>query len=260
MVRKLQFVAAAGTRPQQNHDFSEDNVLAFVNSSKKNGVYGLLAVADGMGGHSNGEVASQIAIETFYEELKNFPGARRRGFNPEKAETQLRMAVHKANEAIYQYAQQNPEKAGNLGCTFTCALIYDEYVFVANVGDSRTYLVNGHGLVQVTEDHSYVGEMIRKGRLPADAYYNHPQRNMITRALGVNSTVKVDTWSYVLKPVTNILLCSDGLWEAVPDPADIEKQLHNEPEAAVQRLLEIAARKDGHDDIGVVVGKLLGEQ
>ena len=173
------------------------------------------------------------------------------------SEGESRRAIQMANQTIYNYARKNPDKAGNLGTTVTCALVWHEYLVVANVGDSRAYLFRDNEIEQLTYDHSFVGQLVREGRLNQEAYYTHPRRNVITRALGQRSDIQVDVFTQQIDKGDVFLLCSDGLWEMVRDP-EIAKHLHDmeNPFLTVQRLVALANAYGGTDNISVVVGKI----
>jgi len=262
--------AAAGTDMGRLRELNEDRVLAHIGPSGA-----LLAVADGMGGHQAGEVASQLALSSLQEALHRFideldeptpttaerqpvPDKTKPGITNQLAKT-LRAAVTIANKKIYNYALDNQEEAGNLGCTLTAALIRDELMVVANVGDSRAYLLRDGLLEQLTEDHSYVGQLVRAGQLSPDSVYDHPQRNVITRALGNEYSVKPDIRTHALLPGDQLLLCSDGLWEMLREQAVIGAILTDapDPETAVTELINAANSCGGYDNIGLVVARVI---
>jgi serine/threonine protein phosphatase PrpC len=275
MMLQLRLKAAAGTHPGQVRGSNQDAVLAFVRPPEKGNALGLLIVADGMGGHQAGEIASLLVVETIYNALRESlaqdesgsappeePGATTdapQQPRPRDLEEHLRRAVEQANAAVYRYAQQHPEAAGDLGSTVTCAFVRGHQAIIANVGDSRTYHLSEDGLEQVTDDHSYVGELVRAGQLSTEDIYDHPQRSMITRALGQNPQVEVDVTRRVLAPGDRLLLCSDGLWEMVHGTDRLAQYLREtaRPDIAAQRLLQAANEEGGKDNIGVVVGELI---
>ena len=160
-------------------------------------------VADGMGGHQAGEVASALAVEKFAEKM------RETRFKPHD---RLRRAVNAANLAIYDKAMENPSMAG-MGTTITALLIENGEAHIAHVGDSRCYLLRNKTLMQVTSDHTLVEELLLKGAITLKEAKNHPNRNVITRALGTELGVKTDILRIRLQPGDVFLLCSDGLWE-----------------------------------------------
>lgn len=254
---------------------NEDTVFTYVRPTEMGDGLALLIVADGIGGQKAGDVASKIAIEAIFEGLTWFlERDQREETRPLNAggptsplapprkdhhiEKRLQRAIQTANKIIYQYAQENPEAAGNLGTTVTCVLIWGDYAVVANVGDSRTYRLREGQLEQLTEDHSFVGQLVREGQLPPEAYYTHPRRNVITRALGQRPEVKIDIHTEWLLEGDKFLLCSDGLWEMVRDE-DIKLYLESisDPQAASNKLVALANAHGGADNIGVVIGEIL---
>jgi len=257
--------AAYGTHPGQLRDINQDNVLSLVRPQKLGQALGLLVVADGMGGHKAGEVASRLAVETIRDSLawmleQDDAQATVLAGNPggedSALERRLKRAIEEANQVIYAYSQENKKDAGNLGCTLTCVLVSGSNAVVANVGDSRTYLYRDQELQQITEDHSYVWQLVREGFLKVEEIYDHPQRNVITRALGNQEEVAVDTWTYTLEDGDRLLLCSDGVWEMIHDPDEIAAALASEElQDAVDLLIEAANRYGGLDNIGVVVAE-----
>lgn len=262
--------AACGTHPGQLRDINQDNVLSLVRPQKLGQALGLLIVADGMGGHKAGEVASRLAVETIRDSLgwmleQDDAQATVLVGNPggedSALERRLKRAIEEANQVIYAYSQDNKKDAGNLGCTVTCALVNGSKVIIANVGDSRTYLYRGRELQQITEDHSYVWQLVQEGFLKVEEIYDHPQRNVITRALGNQEEVTVDTWTFALKDGDRLLLCSDGVWEMIHDPGEIAASLANEKlQEAVDQLIDAANKYGGLDNIGVVVAEYNGPE
>ena len=209
----------------------------------------VFAVADGLGGHQGGEVASAAAVEP----LAALDG--REFATPGEAAEALAGAIAEANTAILNQAAGNPSLWG-MGTTVTAAAVAgDEHLQLAHVGDSRAYLLRDGSFDQLTTDHTVVGELVRRGRLtPAQAAI-HPERSILTRAVGLDPRIPVDTPDPVdLRPGDQILLCSDGLTEAVPDP-DSAEILSNEPDghAAVGSLIDTANNNGGPDNITVVL-------
>jgi protein phosphatase len=201
---------------------------------------GLFAVADGMGGHRAGEVASATALE-----------ALRAATNTGQP---LREAIEAANEAVFTKSLTDTSLRG-MGTTLTAGtLVSGGTVLVGHVGDSRAYLLHEGELQQVTIDHSLVEELVREGRLTADEAAVHPQRSIITRALGVDSSVEVDVYPVELAPGDRLLLCSDGLTGMVQFD-DIAATLRREedPTRAATQLVDLANAAGGEDNITVVV-------
>ena len=208
----------------------------------------VFAVADGLGGHQGGEVASATAVEP----LARLDG--RQFTDPGEAAEALATAIREANEAILDRAAGDPALYG-MGTTVTAAAAGDGYIQLAHVGDSRAYLLRDGAFDQVTTDHTVVGELVRRGRLtPAQAAV-HPERSILTRAVGLDPRIPVDAPDPIeLRPGDQVLLCSDGLTEAVPDPG-IAEILSAQPDghAACQALIDTANRNGGPDNITVVL-------
>ena len=271
-MKRMKLKVATGTNRGMVRDVNEDVVYAYVRPAHKGHILGLLVVADGMGGHQAGEVASHLAMETVRQQLGWFlEGDEREETLPAKRpeeltqpadpvihfEDRLLLAIEEANGAIFRHAQENPEETGNMGTTLTCALIKGNQAIIANVGDSRTYCLRGDKLELWTEDHSYVGQLIREGKLPAGAVYDHPQRNVITRALGHQSYVEIDVTTRPLQEGDRLMLCSDGLWEMIRDESEIVEILRNYPlKDAARELIAAANRYGGVDNIAVALAEL----
>ena len=209
----------------------------------------VFAVAYGLGGHQGGEVASAAAVEP----LAALDG--REFADPAEAAEALAEAVRQANSAILDRATGDPDLWG-MGTTLTAAAVAgDHHLQLANVGDSRAYLLREGSFDQLSTDHTVVGELVRRGRLtPAQAAI-HPERSILTRAVGLDPRIPVDTPDPVeLRPGDQILLCSDGLTEAVPDQ-DIAELLSREPDGhtACRSLIDTANRNGGPDNITVVL-------
>ncbi len=215
------------------------------------GPFGFFIVADGMGGHQAGEVASSLAarvvahqvIETIY--LPYLMGEGPEAFQDPLTDL-LGRAVSTANQAVHQQVPGG-------GTTLTCALVLGRRVYVAHVGDSRAYLVTDR-LRQLTQDHSFVGRLVELGELSPDEAAVHPQRNVLYRAVGQGDHLDVDTYSQLLPPASRLLLCSDGLWGHVSEEeiGAIIASTPN-PQKACERLIEAANAAGGSDNITVVL-------
>lgn len=267
-MKMLSLVAVSQTHPGKVRQVNEDSVFTFIRPAKNGDALGLLLVADGIGGHKAGDIASKLAAKTIFESLSWFlekdqtADTRPINSSPELdpnnfIEKRLRLAVEAANLKIFEYAQNNPEKAGNMGTTITSVLIWKHSLVVAHVGDSRAYLFRNGILHQLTEDHSFVGQLIRRGQLPYDAYYEHPRRNVITRALGQFPEVQIDLRTDVIQPGDILLLCSDGLWEMIRDN-NIVKFLENSDslEVMANEMINEAIANGGPDNISIVLGQI----
>jgi serine/threonine protein phosphatase PrpC len=204
----------------------------------------LFVVADGMGGHAAGEVASKTAVETairtYYEDAV-----------PDVEES-LRAAVQAANAAVYERAQQQRTES-RMGTTFVGAVVRGNTLHIANVGDSRAYLIRDGEVEQITEDHSWVQEQVRAGVLSEEERRKHPRRSVITRALGIQPHVEVDIFRRTMEPGDVLVLCSDGLWEQVEDGEIGQTVRSHPPEEAAQRLIELANGRGGPDNISLIV-------
>ena len=202
----------------------------------------LFCVSDGMGGHAAGEVASSIAVETVAR------------LAPKEADpARLAAAVEAANSAIIEAAANGLGKPG-MGCTATCAYIENNTVAIAHVGDSRCYLVHEGTLIKVTRDHSYVEELVDAGEITADEARVHPNRSVITRALGSDPAMYADHFQLNIVEGDRLILCSDGLSSMIPD-GDIESISNQSPTAqiAVDNLVDAALAAGGSDNVTVVV-------
>jgi serine/threonine protein phosphatase PrpC len=200
----------------------------------------LFAIADGMGGHRGGEVASWTAIEALRAAVANGNA--------------INLAISKANEAVIERAAGDPEVAG-MGTTMTAVVpAAGRTVLIGHVGDSRAYLLHDGTLSRLTDDHSLVEEMVREGRLTHEQAESHPRRNIVTRALGQEHDVEVDLYTLEVSPGDRILLCSDGLTVMVRD-RDVERIVRGEsdPQRAVELLVDAANEAGGEDNITVIL-------
>ena len=206
----------------------------------------VFVVADGMGGAQAGEVASRLAIEAFE---RGVPG----DGNPEE---RLATVVREANHQIYERSRADRGRAG-MGTTLTAAYVDDAHVAIAHVGDSRAYLFRDGTLQRLTQDHSLVDELVRRGKLTEEQAAEHPQRSIITRALGPEPDVEVDTWTYPARPGDVVLLCSDGLTSMISEERVRAVLQSNENlDAAADALIAEANEAGGRDNITVVLFRL----
>jgi PPM family protein phosphatase len=215
----------------------------------------LFVVADGMGGHRGGEVASELSTKSLREQLVDT--------DTELSTDELVRAVQRANDAVVGAASQDPELAG-MGTTL-CALALvesqgDERLAIVNVGDSRVYLLKDGALEQITDDHSLVATLERQGRLTREEAAVHPQRNIVTRALGIDTRVMVDSWEVRPVPGDRYLLCSDGLFNEVEESriAATLRKLAS-PDEAARELVRLANEGGGRDNITVVIVDVQGD-
>ena len=223
-------------------EHNEDNVIILENDKHEY----LLAVADGMGGHKAGEVASAIAINHLTEE---FYGLDSIG-SKDAAIDFLRNIVTEMNAKIFDYTKENPDSKG-MGTTFVCAIKTDEYLLYGNIGDSSGYVIKNKKIHKVTKDHTLVNLLISPGELkPEEAKY-HPRKNVLMRALGANNPIDIDIFDVEPK-IDGILLCSDGLTNMLTEE-QIEKVLKEEKniEDAVKKLINKANARGGNDNISI---------
>jgi protein phosphatase len=206
----------------------------------------VFVVADGMGGAQAGEVASRLAIEAFEHGL------------PDDGSPEERLAarVREANRQIYDRSRADRGRAG-MGTTLTAAYVDDAHVAIAHVGDSRAYLFRNGTLQRLTQDHSLVDELVRRGKLTEEQAAEHPQRSIITRALGPEPDVEVDTWTYPARSGDVVLLCSDGLTSMISEELVREVlSSHENLDAAADALIHEANEAGGRDNITVVLFRL----
>ena len=212
------------------------------------GKFPYILVADGMGGHEAGEVASQMAVDIISNHLSlNLVS----DLSYSEAEEVVRQAFISANSIIYTYAQ-NHYKVMGMGTTATLVMVYKENMIIAHIGDSRAYAIDENEIKQITRDHSYVQELIDRGELTPEAAKHHPKKNFITRAMGTEDIVKVDTAVKKYKGGT-LLGCSDGLINFVEDE-EIKNEINNSEnlEEGLQRLVDMANDRGGRDNITIV--------
>ena len=209
----------------------------------------LFAVADGMGGAQAGELASSLAAAALRDS----------GDAAEGGERRVDELIQEANRRVYQ-RQSRDAAASGMGTTMTVALVEDGTVAIGHVGDSRAYLIRGRRLEQLTEDHSLVAELVRSGKLSPEEAEAHPQRSVITRALGTDPDVDVDTFSIETKPGDLFLLCSDGLTSMIGDETILSEVERNRGDlkAAAKALVRAANRGGGEDNITVVFFEIAG--
>ncbi len=201
-------------------------------------------VADGMGGHRAGEVASEMAVKEFVRWLRCAP-------RPD--EDALRYAVSEANRMIYYKAKSEPDKAG-MGTTVTGLWFDEKKVYLAHVGDSRAYLLRGNRMLQVSRDHSVIAEMLERGEITQEEAKTHPQRHFITRAVGTNPYVQVDIDVFDTRPNDIWLLCSDGLSNYL-DGNEMKSILagRGDWQEKIGEMVLRALRRGGSDNITVLV-------
>src|SRR5580704_16089848 len=244
---------SASTDVGRLRDHNEDNYLVDRKMS-------LFVVADGMGGHAAGEVASALAVRIIHEELRRdrdmieVAGAQSRGARTILG--LLEQAVQKACGRIHEEARVDPQKRG-MGTTLSCVLFSGSHGFIAHVGDSRIYLLREGRIQQLTEDHTVYNELVKRGKLSKEQIERVAQKNAITRAVGVYERVEVDTLTIEVLPGDQFLLASDGLHGYIAHQAELEPYFDEaDPQAATDGLIELANKKGGKDNITAVLVRL----
>lgn len=207
-------------------------------------------VADGMGGHQAGDVASQLAVDTFRDAVQDM----RRDIPFEEAKLQLRQAVLQANEVVFEMASQN-EHYHNMGTTIVACMLFPDRGLIGHIGDSRAYKLREGELKQLTEDHTLVNELAKTGQISREEAANHPRRNVLTRALGTDPYVEVDVLSFSWKPGDLLVLCSDGLSNTVDEAGLLDTLADEEADldAKADKLIELALLAGGEDNVTVVL-------
>ena len=204
-------------------------------------------VCDGMGGANGGSIASHMTCDALTEVFSGH--FRRRG----DMRGIIRKAVNQANTAVYKASLDDPSLSG-MGTTMVLAFIIQDDLYVANIGDSRAYLLSEDSLTQISTDHSAVQELVDLGKITKEEARTHPQKNLITRAIGVDDFVKFDFYSYPIRKGDTVLLCSDGLSNLCPDDVlrDILRS-SDDPETVVRDLVDHANAEGGRDNITALV-------
>jgi len=210
----------------------------------------LAVVADGMGGYEGGQEASRLAVETLVEVYRDYGGD-----DPQAA---LVEALQTAHEQIREYSFAHPELRG-MGTTCTAAAIVQDALYYVHVGDTRLYLIRDGQITRVTRDHSYVGRLVESGMISPEEAEHHPQRNILTAALGTNPDLIMDSPGQPepLRPEDVLLICSDGLWGQVRDSEILDAVENKSAEQTGRRLIELARERGGPDNITVEVLRLL---
>ena len=259
--RPQQFVIGCGQSVGLQRDHNEDTLFA-MSSILADGLsdipFGLCIVADGMGGHQNGEIASSVAVRISSKILINKIYSHLLEINPDPMEESLQETIEKAvgevQKAVVRYAPGG-------GTTLTLALMLGEQVTIAHVGDSRAYFVFPDGRIQkLTKDHSLVQRMIDLEELTEQEAKEHPQRNVLIKAIGQSDPIRADLQTHQIPKSGYLLLCSDGLWGVV-DETDLYRMVCSEsdPSLACKKMIEAANNNGGPDNISVVLVKFVGQ-
>lgn len=208
----------------------------------------LFIVADGMGGHNAGDYASMFCVEFFTEHIQNS--------DITSPIALIEEAIRNTNEKLYEKSKQQIDYEG-MGTTFVVATIYDKDMYVANIGDSRLYVI-GKEIRQITEDHSLVQAMVKTGELNKDEAKTHPNKNIITRALGTSETAQPDYFEVEIAEGDIVLMCSDGLTNMLNDETieQVIRENADDPQTAAKTLVKQANENGGKDNITVIIVKV----
>lgn len=226
---------------------NEDNCNVLVGHP---GVPTCFVVADGMGGHKCGEVASKQAVDSVCDlllkadwESKNIP-------------EMLKSMITSVNDEVYKYSLLDEATQG-MGTTLIVAVLMNNKLYIGHVGDSRVYIIRDNLIEKLTWDHSFIEELVKNGSITKDEAINHPNKNLITRAVGYELDLQVDTYEIDIKENDIILLCTDGLTNMLTEDEIMEIILNNEePQKACDSLIQNANNRGGEDNITVIIGKI----
>ena len=232
---------------------NEDNFFLKADSG-----FALLAVADGMGGHRAGNVASGLAVSTaeqLWDDLdRTVP------LMPEKARAIMSTLILEANKLIFDEADHSSARQG-MGTTLTSGLLYDNHLTISHIGDSRAYLVHDGKIKLLTRDHSLLEQLIESGQVKPEDANNHPQRHVLTRALGTSLDPEIDITELDLEEGSILLFCTDGLTNLVNDNEILSLSLEmSDPHSLVESLIDLANSRGGYDNITVVIAIGIGGQ
>ena len=210
----------------------------------------IAVVCDGMGGAEGGQIASSVAVETFMKEMRALI---RTDMTAEQLRELASFCVAKANTAVYQRALQDPAYQG-MGTTLVSAVAEEKYAIVCNIGDSRAYLIRGGEITRITHDHSVVQTLVENGNITAEEARTHPNRNLITRALGPEEHIECDVYDVTLGADERLLLCSDGLVVTATDEEMYEAVARGEkPAESLEHLLELSKQRGAPDNVTAVL-------
>lgn len=219
---------------------NEDYVGFFENEEIR-----IYVIADGMGGHNAGEVASKIAVDVIIDYVK-------KAEDSSDLKYLLQNAVYGANDQIHKYSNNNEELSG-MGTTVTACLIKNNRLIVANVGDSRCYIIKNNELIKVTKDHSLVQQLLDNGSITEEEAVKHPNKNIITRALGTSSDVEVDIFELDISDIIKVILCTDGLTNEVTGEELYNIVSEYNSQEACNKLIETCKSREARDNISVIV-------
>lgn len=252
----LQLVSAGLTDRGTQRNVNEDAIFNHNGVTEAGRNYGLYIVCDGLGGHRAGDVASRTAIRTVTRELQSILPPSAHHSSSADINQAVWAAVQKANKQILNLSPNGKDDPRGMGTTLTMAVIIDDLVHMAHVGDSRLYLLRGGKLTQLTHDHTMAAALAEAGQISFEEVNNHPRQNVLTKAIGRQGRPEADLMEVPLVPGDKLLLCSDGFYKAfVGGVETLEKRLNSEARTAdlCKDLLEEALRLDGSDNISLIL-------
>ena len=254
-MRKHKIAVAGKTDVGIKRSSNQDNLFYAMPKMSPIPSHAIIVVADGMGGHAGGEIASELALTSLKKYLKtNFQKDQNK---PPQLRNIVAESVSQANATVHEKGQKTPKLKG-MGTTLTAALIDDKHLTIANVGDSRGYLISDGVIKQITVDHSWVSEQVASGLMSEAQAKVHPRRNVITRSIGTSNHVNVDVFRENIKSGDIVLLCSDGLYPLVSDQEILSHLNNRDIEKACDSLIDLANHRGGPDNITVVIAKMPG--
>ncbi len=227
--------------------FNEDNCNVLVGHP---GVPTCFVIADGMGGHKSGEVASKLAVDSVCNHLINA------NWENQDVSGLLKDIITSVNDELYKFSLLNESTQG-MGTTLIIVVLKNGKLYIGHVGDSRVYLIKENTIQKLTSDHSYIEELVKNGSITKDEAINHPKKNVITRAVGYELDLQVDTYEIDVFKNDQLLLCTDGLTNMLAEDEilGIIKKIED-PQLACDTLVENANNKGGEDNITVIVGRI----
>ena len=235
---------------------NEDHYVVLTKPDVAEGLDAVLVVADGMGGHRAGQIASELVADTFVRWFGSGGQATR-----QRAGLELRQAlehvVHEAHCELQRASSTSPRLRG-LGSTVTGAVIADGILYLGHVGDSRAYLIRGGAIHQLSRDHSWVADQVRAGVMSAELASHHPRKNVLTRAVGGRGSIQVDTEAYQLDVGDVVLVCSDGLTNTISDAELLSiARTHAQPARAAEVMVRLANERGAPDNVTVLLARVV---
>jgi len=253
---KIRLEVAGETNQGFRRTNNQDSIFLWASDQDLYPPRALLLMADGMGGHQEGDIASRIVVEKHKEIL--LPMLSSEEITEINLFELLLGVLNKSNQAIYDFANDKNIIPQDIGTTLDCVVILGTEMYISHIGDGRVYIINQFGLEQLSKDHSLVAEMIEADILEPEAVYTHPQRNILTHALGGNSKLEAQIQKFIIAIGERVLICSDGLWGKVRDKL-IERILlwASPPHVLVKELIVAANEAGGNDNISVIICDIL---